>query len=696
MTPQTFETTIAGQTLRVETGKLAIQADGSVFVQYGETSVLVTVVMGDRPSGGDYLPLFVDYQEKFYAAGKIKGSRFVKREGRPSEESILTGRLIDRAIRPFFDSRLRHEIQVIVTVLSMDDRNDPDVPALFGASLALAISDIPWDGPVAALRFAQREGVYVENPSFEDRAEGTLDSIITLNKDGRLVMMETGAHQAVEQDIVAGLEAVTPSIQAMLDFQREVQAAVGKEKRDIPLAEDDSEKVAAIKQAMEGDLEPLLYGDKYSVKAAKQELLARLEQQFPEDMDLVHKLIEQVVGDMFKRGLLESERRPDGRALTEIRPISAEVDLLPRVHGSALFNRGETQSLSVLTLGAPGESQIIDEMEEEYKKRYMHHYNFPPYSVGEVRPLRGPGRREIGHGALAEKALEPVIPDVSEFPYTIRIVTEVLGSNGSSSMASACSSTLSLMAAGVPIKAPVAGIAMGIVEDDETGAYKLLTDIQGPEDHYGEMDFKVAGTETGVTAIQMDVKGSGMTAEVFAEALERAKDARLHILGIMNKVIASPRESVSEHAPKIEFFMISPAKIGEVIGSGGKTINKIIEETGVKIDIEDDGKVFVSGTEADKLAEAVEWIQSLAYEPEVGEELEGKVVKIMPFGAFVQIKPGLDGLLHISEMSTQRIEKVESVIQLGQTLNVVVKSIDQEGRVNFSLKEKFQPPQESA
>lgn len=696
MTPQTFETTIAGQTLRVETGKLATQADGSVYVQYGDTSVLVTVVMGDRPTGGDYLPLFVDYQEKFYASGKIKGSRFVKREGRPSEEAILTGRLVDRALRPFFDSRLRNEIQVIVTVLSMDDRNDPDVPALFGASLALSISDIPWDGPVAGLRFAKRDGSYIENPSFEDRLEGTLDSIVTLNKDGRLVMMETGAHQALEQDIVDGLVTVTPSIQAMLDFQREIQTAVGKEKRIVELAEDDTEKVAAIKAAFDGKLEPLLYGDKYTTKSAKTQLLAQLEESFADDMDLVHKLLKDAIGEMFKTGLLESERRPDNRSLTEVRPLSAEVDLLPRVHGSSLFNRGETQSLSVLTLGAPGESQIIDEMEEEYKKRYMHHYNFPPYSVGEVRPLRGPGRREIGHGSLAEKALEPVIPDVAEFPYTVRIVTEVLGSNGSSSMASACSSTLALMAAGVPIKAPVAGIAMGIVEDEETGVYKLLTDIQGPEDHYGEMDFKVAGTKDGVTAIQMDVKGSGMTTEVFQEALGRAKEARLHILDVMNAVIDTPRASVSEHAPKIEFFMINPVKIGEVIGSGGKIINKIIEETGVKIDIEDDGQVFVSGTEADKLTEAVEWIQSLAYEPEVGEELEGKVVKIMPFGAFVQIKPGTDGLLHISEMSTERIEKVESVIQLGQTLNVVVKSIDQEGRVNFALKEKFSPPKESA
>ncbi len=685
-----FDRTIADQKLKVEVGRLAQQADGSVVVTYGETTVLVTVVMGGETSS-DYLPLFVDYQEKFYAAGKIKGSRFIKREGRPSEESVLTGRLIDRAIRPFFDDRLRNEVQVIVTVLSMDEKNDPDVPALFGASLALMISDIPWNGPVSALRVGYRDDKVVLNPSFEDREEGVLDAIITLNKEHRIVMMETSGKMVSEEIIREATEQLNPQIMEMISFQQEIQSQIGKDKRQVNISEHNKELFSAIQEVVRPHLDSLLYGDKSSTKLAKQKVLQKIAEVFPETNGLEHTVIKHELGRVFKENLIKDNRRPDDRGLTEIRSLSAEIDVVPRVHGSALFNRGDTQSLSLLTLGGPGEAQIIDEMEEEYKKHYLHHYNFPPYCVGEVRPLRGPGRREIGHGSLAEKALEPALPSLEVFPYTIRVVTEILGSNGSSSMASVCSSTLSLLAGGVPLKEPVAGIAMGIVEDVETGEYRLLTDIQGPEDFYGEMDFKVAGTRSGVTAIQMDIKGGGMSMEMFEKALAQAKDARYQILDTMSHVISEVRKDVSALAPKVEVVTINPQKIGEVIGSGGKTINKIIDETGVKIDIEDDGNIFITGVERANLDAAREMIESIIYEPQEGDVLMGTVVKIMPFGAFTRLTPNLDGLIHISEMSTQRIESVEDVLQLGEEVEVIVKKVDDAGKINLTLKHKIIP-----
>ncbi len=681
MSFKTYQTQIAGQILKVETGKLANQADGSVMVSLGETTVLVTVVMSQKGVNSNYLPLFVDYQEKFYANGKIKGSRFVKREGRPSDESILTGRLVDRAIRPFFDQSIRNEIQVIVTTLSLDERNDPDALALFGASLALSISDIPWNGPVAALRVGQQNGAIIVNPSFDEREEGDFDTIITLNADERLVMMEFGGKQIPEATILKAFAVVTPEIKKIIDFQNAIIAEIGRTKREVTLSESNTEIIEGIKSLIKGRLEPALYGDTPATKEAHHILLTELNQAYPDHRDLVEHVLDQELDAIFKQNIIEQEKRPDGRAIDQLRELSGETDILPRVHGSGLFNRGTTQTLSILTLGSPGEAQIIDEMKDEIKKRFMHHYNFPPFSVGEVRQLRGPGRREIGHGALAEKSLEGVLPNIADFPYTIRIVTEVLGSNGSSSMASVCSSTLALLAAGVPIIEPVAGIAMGIVE--QNGKYKILTDIQGPEDHFGEMDFKVAGTRNGVNAIQMDIKGQGMSLVMIEEALEKAKIARFTILDTLKGVISEARNEVSEYAPKIETFVINPKKIGEVIGTGGKIINGIIDETGVKIDIEDDGQVFITGQDAAQVVRAKEWIEDLVYEPQEGEVFDGKVVKIMPFGAFISIKPGIDGLIHISELSKEHVNNVEDVVELHQDIRVKIKKVDAEGKISL-------------
>lgn len=681
MSFKTYQTQIAGQILKVETGKLANQADGSVMVSLGETTVLVTVVMSQKGVNSNYLPLFVDYQEKFYANGKIKGSRFVKREGRPSDESILTGRLVDRAIRPFFDQSIRNEIQVIVTTLSLDERNDPDALALFGASLALSISDIPWNGPVAALRVGQQNGAIIVNPSFDEREEGDFDTIITLNADERLVMMEFGGKQIPEATILKAFAVVTPEIKKIIDFQNAIIAEIGRTKREVTLSESNTEIIEGIKSLIKGRLEPALYGDTPATKEAHHILLTELNQAYPDHRDLVEHVLDQELDAIFKQNIIEQEKRPDGRAIDQLRELSGETDILPRVHGSGLFNRGTTQTLSILTLGSPGEAQIIDEMKDEIKKRFMHHYNFPPFSVGEVRQLRGPGRREIGHGALAEKSLEGVLPNIADFPYTIRIVTEVLGSNGSSSMASVCSSTLALLAAGVPIIEPVAGIAMGIVE--QNGKYKILTDIQGPEDHFGEMDFKVAGTRNGVNAIQMDIKGQGMSLVMIEEALEKAKIARFTILDTLKGVISEARNEVSEYAPKIETFVINPKKIGEVIGTGGKIINGIIDETGVKIDIEDDGQVFITGQDAAQVVRAKEWIEDLVYEPQEGEVFDGKVVKIMPFGAFISIKPGIDGLIHISELSKEHVNNVEDVVELHQDIRVKIKKVDVEGKISL-------------
>ena len=681
MSFKTYQTQIAGQNLKVEIGKLAKQANGSVMVSLGVTTVLVTAVMSGKPVSSNYLPLFVDYQEKFYANGKIKGSRFVKREGKPSEESVLTGRLVDRAIRPFFDQSLRHEIQVVVTTLSMDDSNDPDSIALFGASLALSISDIPWNGPVAALRVASVDNQIIINPSFEQREIGDFDTIITLNSDNRLVMMEFGGKQVPETVVLEAFNSVVPEINKMIQFQDNIIAEMGVKKQDLIKTNSNLEIIEGIKNIVSGRLEPAIYGDPVTTKQAHHQLLVELNQVYPEHKDLVEHTLDQELNIVFKEGVLERELRPDGRKLNQVRELSSEIDVLPRVHGSGLFNRGATQTLSILTLGSPGEAQIVDEMKDEIKKRFMHHYNFPPFSVGEVGQLRGPGRREIGHGALAEKALEGVLPNIEDFPYTIRIVTEVLGSNGSSSMASVCSSTLALLAAGVPIISPVAGIAIGIVEGQ--GKYKILTDIQGLEDHFGEMDFKVAGTKNGVNAIQMDIKGKGMSVAIFSEALETARMARLTILDTLSQTISQVRDEVSRYAPKIEVVRINPNKIKDVIGTGGKIINSIIDETGTKIDIEDNGQIFITGEDLSKVIQAKDIILDLVYVPKEGDVFDGKVVKIMPFGAFVNIKIGVDGLIHISDIADKYINKIEDVIQLNQSIRVKIKKVDTDGRISL-------------
>jgi polyribonucleotide nucleotidyltransferase len=685
MENKSFELRVGTQTLKIEFGRMAAQADGAVLVSMGHTSVLVTAVMGRDRVEMNYMPLMVDYEERLYASGKIKGSRFIKREGRPSDESVLTGRLVDRAVRPFFDERLRYPLQVVVTVLSMDNDNDPDVPSLIGASLALGVSDIPWSGLVAAVRVAYLNGEIVVNPTFSQREAAQADIIVTFNEEGRLVMMEAEGKMVSEDLMVKMFEAGQKEVLNINKLQREILDHFAIPKRYVELDEVDKDLEDQIRVELKNSIDSAIYGSKSEVDAAKRALLKDLNEKFPDNKHQINVVFEKVLHEVFKKNILEQEKRPDGRKLDEVRPLSGEIDVFPRTHGVGIFQRGNTQVLTTLTLGSPGDAQIVDGMEEEFKKHFMHHYNFPPFCVGEVRPMRGPGRREIGHGALAERALYGVIPTAEDFPYTIRLVSEVLESNGSSSMASVCASTLAMMAGGVPLKEPVAGIAMGIVEDSKSGVYKILTDIQGPEDHLGEMDFKVAGTRTGINAIQMDIKGRGMDMSLFAEALEQAKDARLHILDVMASIIDKPREEVSEFAPKIKVIKINPEKIGDVIGSGGKIINKIIDETGVKIDIEDDGTVFITCENKVGIEKAVDWIERLTYELKVGDEFDGQVVQTTTFGAFIELIPGVEALLHISEMSTKRIEKVEEVMKKGDKVKVKVKRVDEQGRASLSL-----------
>lgn len=679
---KTYTTQIANKEIQVEIGKFANQANGSVVVTVGQTTVLVTATLGGKKGEEtDFLPLFVDYEEKLYAAGKIKGSRFVKREGRPSEESVLTGRMIDRSIRPFFPKDFTQEVQVIITVLSIDGENDPDFIGMFGASLALSISNIPWDGPLAGIVTSLDEGGNIEIfPNMESRESSIMEGLFVIDSDERLVMMELGSKEVSEGKVLEAFDKALESAKQMIDFQNQIKDEIGKEK--IVITEKVYDQYLSIFQEIEPHLEVFLYADSEESSIHKEKVIDELSEKYPDFVNVLPLLIKIKLAEYFKRNILEKDRRPDGRSLEEVRSIFAEIDLLPRTHGTGHFKRGDTQTLTVVTLGGPGEAQIVDEMEEEFTKHFMHHYNFPPFSVGDVRPLRGPGRREIGHGALAEKALEALIPPKQEFPYTIRLVSEVLGSNGSSSQASICSSSLAMMAAGIPIQRHIAGIAIGVVEDDQ-GNYKLLTDIQGPEDFYGEMDFKVGGTTEGITAIQMDVKYKGLSRKMFEESLEKARKARVEIIEKMTEVIAVPRQELSPYAPKISVFTISPDKIGEVIGAGGKTINKIIDETGVKIDIEDDGSVFVTSGDADAVARATEIIKGLAYVPQVGEEFEGVVKRIMNFGVFIELVPGTEGLLHISELSPEEKERDKINVKEGQVIPVVIKNIDHLGRVNL-------------
>jgi polyribonucleotide nucleotidyltransferase len=699
---------IGGRILEIETGLLAGQANGAVTVRYGDTVVLAAAVMSkEAVKGKGYFPLMVDFEERYYAAGKIKGSKFIKREGRPSDEAILSGRLVDRTIRPLFDSRLRNEVQVVITVLSYDGENDPAVAAIIAASCSLAFSDVPWKGPVGAVRVGKINGELVLNPVGNgELQESQLDLVISGTGD-KINMVEAGAKEVPEEEIVKALAFGQDAIRKICDFILSIQKETGKEKSEGIYIKGTPEFEAKIRQILDADkLADILYSRDnkktiYSqIEAIRDKTKSYIKNISPqakqEDIDWLSEIAEQVFeeycDEVVHKNILEKETRPDGRGLLEIRPISCKAGVLPRTHGSALFTRGETQALTVTTLGSPGDQQIIDTMELDTEKRYIHLYNFPPFSTGEIKPMRGPGRREIGHGALAERALLPVIPSKEEFPYTILVVSEILSSNGSSSMAATCGSTLSLMDAGVPIKKPVAGIAMGIITTkrqttNNQQQYKILTDIQGLEDHYGDMDFKVAGTKDGITALQMDVKIDGLSVETLEKALFQAKINRMEILEKILATIPEPRKEMSQYAPRIITLHINPDKIRNVIGTGGKIINEIIDRTGVEIDIEDDGSVFITSPDESSAKKAVEWIDNLTHEVKPGEIFNGRITRIMNFGAFAEILPGQEGLIHISELADYRVERVEDIVHIGDIVPVKVKNIDDQGRINLSLKD---------
>ena len=702
MQTKKYKIEIGGKELAVEIGKLAEQANGSVTVRYGDTVVLVTCVIGNKPRQGvNYLPLMVDYEEKLYAAGKIKGSRFIKREGRPTDEAVLTGRLIDRAIRPLFNPKTRKDIQVVVTVLSFDGENDPAVPGLVGASIALSISNIPWNGPIGGISIGQVGKEWIINPINGNSEESILKFTVTGSKE-KINMIEGGANEAPEKTVVQALRLAKEQIEKLVNFQEEIIKEFQPKKLEIEILEPEPNLIKEVEGFIGDKLEKALYQSKKTermddVNALKENLGYFIEGKYEGDEEKTGQafdIFEEKIDEMVHKNILEKEKRPDGRKLDEVRKISCEVGFLPRTHGSGLFNRGQTQALSVVTLGPPGAEQLLDEMELEGKKRFMHHYNFPPFSVGEVKPMRGPGRRDIGHGALAERALIPLIPSREEFPYTIRIVSEILSSNGSSSMASVCGSILALLDAGISIKGNAAGIAMGLMLSNNGppagGNYKILTDIQGPEDHHGDMDFKIAGTRKGITSFQMDVKVEGLSLKILEDTLIQAKKAREEILDQMEATIKMPRSDLSPYAPRVYTLQIKPDQIGSVIGPGGKIINKIIDETGASIDIEDDGSVFVSSDKAEGAKKAIDWIKSLTRELKVGEIFQGKVVKVTDFGAFIELIPGQDGLLHISELSPKgkEVKKTEDLIHQGDTVTVRIKNIDDLGRINLSLFKK--------
>jgi len=692
-----YEEDIFGKKLSVEIGKLAGQANGSCVVRYEDTVVLVTATMSAEAKDMDYFPLNVGYEEKYYAAGKIKGSKWIKRESRPSDDAILSGRLIDRAIRPRFDHNIRNEVQVVATVLSFDEKNDPDIVALFGSSLALMISDIPFDGPVAGVRVARIDGKLIFNPSYEERTASDIDIVVAGTKD-YMNMLEAGSRIVPEQEMEDAIVAGFKEIQKLTSFQEKIAKDINTQKSELKLPEADNDLQKIVREFSEPKLQETLYikdktAFKQGLEDVKNTLIDHVATKYDQDEDLKNKkkmtmrYFEEEIDRVIHENVLKSEKRPDGRKLNEVRDISTEAGVLPMSHGTGLFNRGQTQALSFLTLAAPGLEQWIETMELNLtKKRFMHHYVFPPFSVGETGRIGFTGRREIGHGALAEKALEPIIPEKDKFPYTIRIVSEILSSNGSSSMASVCGSSLALMDGGVPIKEHVAGIAMGLIIDQKTRDYKVLTDIQGPEDHYGDMDLKVAGTKDGVTAIQMDVKIDGINQEMLHDALTGAKEARMHILGKMNDTLSVPRETLSPHAPRIKIISINPEKIGLVIGPGGKNINKIIDETGATIDIEDDGMVFITGETDESINLAMDRIKEITFEVKPEEIYDGKVAKIMDFGAFVEIVPGQSGLVHVSEMKEEHVQHPKDVVAVGDIVKVKVKNIDDHGRINLTMK----------
>ena len=685
---------IGGKTFIVNLEQLAEQANGSVFVRLGDTLVMATATMSSRDLEGlDFFPLKVEFEEKFYAVGKILGSRFMRREGKPSDESILTARLIDRSIRPLFPKNLKREVQIIISCYSFDGENDPDIPGALAASLALGISDIPWQGPIAPIRVCKLNNGLIVNPSYEERGKSNFDMILSgLKEDKNIIinMVEALANENTKEELMEGIESSEENIKKILDFQEKIIKEYGKEKANIGEMEKIKEIDKEIEKLYAKQLEEALF-QKPDIKNRREmsnlqdEIIKTTKDNFGEEkIPYTKEFIENLLRDFLHKRILERKERPDGRKLNEIREIDSRIEVLPRTHGSAIFFRGKTKSLSNVTLGPPSDQKLIEGMEVRGKKRFMHHYNFPPFCSGEIKPLRGPGRREIGHGNLAEKALIPVIPNFEDFPYTIRIVTEILSSNGSTSMASVSSSSLALMDAGVPIKRPVAGIAMGLIKEKEN--YKILTDIQGPEDHFGDMDFKVAGTEKGITAIQMDVKISGINDRIIEEILALAEEARKKILEKTDRTLNKPKDSLSEFAPKIFRIVINPEKIGSVIGPGGKIINEIIEKCEVSIDIEEDGNVFVASESENAAQKAIEWIKNITREIKVGEVFQGKVTRILDFGAIVEILPERDGLVHISELAPYRVRKVEDMVKIGEIIPVKVLNIDNSGKISLSLK----------
>ena len=701
MQKESIDCKLDGQKWQFETGKLAGQANAAVLGRLGDTVVLATVVMSDRiREGMDFFPLLVDYEERLYAAGKIKGSRWVKREGKATDEAILTGRVVDRTIRPLFPDGMRNDVQVVTTVLSIDGVNDPDMVALNSAGLALAISDVPFDGPVAGVRVGKVDGKLIVNPTNEERAKSSLDLIVSGTGD-HIMMVEAGAHLIVEEEIVEAIRFAQKYLGILASVQTDFAKRIGKSKQAVTLYQPNQQIMDTVKDLLtDARIDGALYvPDKVTREMQEQALYKELEEQIKQKFGELEGVnlakdttaaVDKLIKKHLQKQILQNEKRVDGRKLDETRKITCEVGVLPRTHGSALFSRGETQALTIVTLGSKGDEQTLDGMEDPSDgraKRYIHHYNMPGYSVGEVAPMRGPGRREIGHGALAERAVEVVLPTQEAFPYTMRLVSEVLSSNGSTSMASTCGSTMALMDAGVPISQPIGGVAMGLVMDEsDPSNFKVLTDIAGIEDANGHMDFKVTGSETGITALQLDIKVKGLTADILAKALDQAKPGRMHILSVMKETLASPRPDLSPYAPRITSFMIDPEKIREVIGTGGKVINSIIDETGVKIDIEDSGLVMVTSIDAAASEKAVTWIKNIARKIQVGEEFEGKVTRIMNFGAFVEFLPGKEGMVHVSELANYHVGRVEDVVKVGDALKVKVKEIDEQGRINLTHK----------
>jgi len=692
-----FKLNIGNKDLVVEIRNLAEQANGSCLVSYGDTMVLATAVMSKQNlEGKDFFPLTVEYEERYYAAGKILGSRFIRRESRPSDEAVLSARAIDRAIRPRFPQNLNREVQVVVTCLSWDGQNDPDLIGLLAASLSLSMSDIPWSGPLGNLRIGRIDKEFVLNPTYEEREKSDLDLVLAaVEKKGEILinMIEMEGNEIEEEVILKACKFAQPHFKKLIDFQKEIIKKVGKEKEVLPEGAPDLDLEREMKEFLGDKLEKALYQKNKSERAAgvddvKAELVDFVESKYPAmgKSKTAKGFLEKETEKLVHENIIKKDLRPDGRKLDEVRQLEIEAGLLPRAHGSGLFIRGETKALSILTLGAPADVRLLEGMEIRGKKRFMHHYNFPPYCSGEIKPMRGPGRREIGHGMLAERALLPLVPNFEEFPYTMRVVTEILSSNGSTSMASVSAASLALMDAGVPIKKAAAGIAVGLIMD-ENGNYKVLADIQGPEDHYGDMDLKAAGTKDGLTAIQMDVKIEGITEKILKDALDMAKKSRGQILDEIEKVLQKPRPELSPWAPRIYTLQIKPDKIREVIGPGGKIIHEIIEKCEVAIDIEDSGLVFITAEKDEAAKKAVSWIENITHKVKVGEIFQGKVKRILNFGAFVEILPGQEGMVHISQLAPYRVGKVEDIVKIGDIVPVKVIAIDEQGRINLSIKE---------